>query len=250
MRVLPGLEAPTSTGVLGPALALSVALHVAVLAGVPELANYSATVPLAPLNARIAPLDAPRADAAPAAVERPARAAAAVPPRPEPRAAATPRASRAEPVPVPARPIAREEVAAVSVPPAQAAPPAVAPVSAEPASAAGEPAANPRPAPEAIDPGSLAQYRLALIGAARRHKLYPDEARSRGLEGRVAVELVIGADGTLAAAQVRQSSGHSVLDREALEMLKRAAALTPVPPSLRSREFRLDVPVLFELRNG
>jgi protein TonB len=121
---------------------------------------------------------------------------------------------------------------------------------AEPAAAAGEPSLAPRATPDAVDPGSLGQYRLALIGTARRHRLYPDTARERGWEGRVAVELVIAADGTLADASVKQSSGHGVLDREALDMLRRAARLTPVPPSLQGREFRLDVPVLFELKNG
>ncbi len=256
-----GLEANTSSGALVPAVAVSVALHVAVLAGVPDFESYAEDAPRAPLNARLAPVEAPRAaEALPALAPPPER----VPPKPAPPHAErrappppSPRVTRAPapapapaPVPAPSRPESRNE-AAVATPEVPAAPPApLAALRSEPAAAAGEPSTVPRAAPEAIDPGSLGQYRLALIGTARRHKLYPDLARERGWEGRVGVELVIGADGALASAQVKHSSGHTVLDREALEMLKRAASLTPVPPALRGREFRLDVPVLFELRSS
>jgi protein TonB len=252
-----GLEANGSGGALMPAVAMSVALHVAVLAGVPELATYDDDAPRAPLNARLIPLETPReADAPSPAVPPPVvrdEPRAANPSQAERRAAPPPRReAAAAPAPAPQRPPAREEVAATPAPdvPAAPAPMLASRTESAPAAAAGEPSLAPRAAPDAVDPGSLGQYRLALLGTARRHKLYPEAARERGWEGRVAVELVIGADGTLAAANIRQSSGHGLLDREALEMLKRAATMTPVPPALKGREFRLDVPVLFELRNG
>jgi protein TonB len=261
-----GIEANTSTGSLVPAVVASVALHVAVLAGVPDPASYAADAPRAPLNARLAPADAPRAAELPPAVlapqERDSERRASPPRRAERRAPPPHAAPRAEPprsvaraelpaVPVtPVAPAAREERAVASVPETPAAPSSAAAGRPEPVAALGEPALVPRATPEAVDPGSLGQYRLALIGTARRHKLYPETARERGWEGRVAVELVVDADGALAAATVRQSSGHAVLDREALEMLRRAAALTPVPPALKGREFRLEVPVQFELRSG
>lgn len=263
MSALLGIEANTPTGSLVPALVASVALHVAVLAGVPDPASHAADAPRAPLNARLAPADAPRAEEIPAApIATPARRPerrGSPPPRAERRAAPPPAAARAEPQRpiarseppvVPVAPVAREERAIADVPETPAAPPSAPAGRPEPVAALGEPAVVPRAVPDAVDPGSLGQYRLALIGVARRHKLYPDAARERGWEGRVAVELVLDADGALAAATVKHSSGHAVLDQEALQMLRRAAALTPVPPALKGREFRLEVPVLFELRNG
>lgn len=261
MTGLLGIEAHTPTGALMPAVAMSVVLHVAVLAGVPDRTQYADDAPRAPLNARLAPIDAPRAEEAPPVVPLPVareddrRAAPPPPPRAE-RRASQPPVARVEamaapvPTPVPVPPTARDDTAQIASPERAAPPSPVAMLRAEPAAAAGEPSLAPRATPDAVDPGSLGQYRLALIGTARRHKLYPDTARERGWEGRVAVELVIAADGTLTDASVKQSSGHGVLDREALEMLRRAARLTPVPPSLQGREFRLDVPVLFELKNG
>jgi len=97
------------------------------------------------------------------------------------------------------------------------------------------------------DFGSPAQYRLALIGAARHDKPYPLNALDRGWQGKVAVRLVIGADGELAGTQVTSSSGYAVLDWQAVETLKRAQRVTPIPPALRNREFVVEIPVLFEL---
>ncbi|MGH8698793.1 MAG: energy transducer TonB, partial [Burkholderiales bacterium] len=111
--------------------------------------------------------------------------------------------------------------------------------------------ALPAPAGEAPpDLGSLAQYRLALIGAASRHKPYPPRAIDRGWQGRVVLRLVIGADGALAHVLVKRSSGHDVLDRQALEMFREAHSVTPIPPALRNREFPLEVAVAYELKDG
>jgi protein TonB len=96
----------------------------------------------------------------------------------------------------------------------------------------------------------VAQYRLALIGAAKRDKTYPARAVDRGWEGRVEIRLVIGSDGELARALVQRSSGHDVLDRQTLEMFRAAHAVTPVPSALRNREFAVEVAVRYELKDG
>jgi protein TonB len=228
------------------AVAASVVLHVAVIVGLPDLWTYSSAPATAPLNARLQPgVPASGASAAPAA-------ALTTPPRPaierapvSPLAKATPRAdrpARASPVPP-----ATVEPATAPASPVEAVAPAPA-AKAAGASGQGEPTLAPRPGDDALDLGSLAQYRLALIGAAKHHRLYPESAVERGWQGRVTVRLAIDADGAVAAALVRRSSGHGALDQQAVEMLRKAAGLTPLPPALRSREFSVDVPVLFELR--
>lgn len=225
------------------AVAASTALHVALLAGLPDLWTYSATPATAPLNARLArgvPEPAPTIPdppAPPAAAEpvapRPAAKTQPPPARPMPAAVPKPRESEAVVTP------ARDPVAHVA---------AALPAAAGSAPAAGEPTAAPRPGDDALDLGSLAQFRLALIGTAKRYRLYPESAVERGWHGRVTVRLAFDAEGAIAAALVRRSSGHATLDEQALDMLRKAAALTPVPPALRSREFAVDVPVVFELR--
>jgi protein TonB len=66
----------------------------------------------------------------------------------------------------------------------------------------------------------------------------------------VDVRLVIGADGAPAAVLVKRSSGHEVLDRQALDTLRRASAATPIPPVLRNREIVVEIPLLYELKSG
>jgi protein TonB len=116
-------------------------------------------------------------------------------------------------------------------------------------SASGSSARSAEPGQVSLDLGPLARYRLALIGAAKQHKRYPPRAIDLGWEGRVDVRLVVGPDGALARLLLQHSSGHDLLDRQALELMRTASALTPVPPALRDREFAVEVPVLYELKD-
>lgn len=106
-----------------------------------------------------------------------------------------------------------------------------------------------RPAVPA-DAGTLGQYRLALIGVARRYKRYPARAVENGWQGRVEVRLVIGSNGSTQKASIKTSSGYEILDNEALDMIRKAKPLAPIPPSLRGREFTVDIPVIFDLQTG
>lgn len=226
------------------ALTASIALHAALIAGLPDLWTYSSAPATAPLNARLEPgPPATGADALPAVEGAQS---------PRPRAEPAPRPSRAA-TPAAPRPDRSRQETVESVAPSTPSAPleqvAVAPAAGAGGAATGEPTLAPRPGEDALDPGSLAQYRLALIGAAKRHRLYPEHAIERGWQGRVTVRLAFGADGSVAAVLVHRSSGHGTLDREAVDMLRKAAALAPLPPALRSREFTVDVPVLFELRS-
>ena len=110
--------------------------------------------------------------------------------------------------------------------------------------AIGIPTLAPWPGADALEAGALAQYRLALIGAAKRLKRYPAEAIDGGLEGRVDVRLVIGADGAPAAVAVKRSSGREVIDGQAVDTMREATADTPIPPALRNREIVVEIPLL------
>lgn len=63
---------------------------------------------------------------------------------------------------------------------------------------------------------------------------FPEQARSRGLDGSPVLEVAIGADGELTDIVVRRSSGHAVLDQAALSILRRAAPFDPFPDTLRA----------------
>ena len=136
---------------------------------------------------------------------------------------------------------------------AEAEPAAAAPSTAVAAPSVSAVAQAPRAAPtptETLDAGTLAQYRLSLIGAARRFKRYPRVALDQNWQGNVEVRLVIAANGEISALLVRSSTGYPVLDQHALEMIERAKTMAPIPPALRGKEFTVDVPIVFSLREA
>ena len=252
-RGLAGFADGAASGPLRSALFASVALHAALLAGLPDFWTYSARPATAPLNAWLEPgartaavaeLPAAAAPLAERDTPPPRRAASARKPALDaPTPAAVSPGERSEPAPSPAA-----EPATVAA--ASAAPNSGPKDDVQPVLALGTPTLAPRPGDDALEAGSLAQYRLALIGAAKRLKHYPAQAIDRGFEGRVDVRLVVGTDGAPAAVLVKRSSGHEVLDRQAVDTMRSATAATPIPPALRNREIVVEIPVLYELKSG
>ena len=239
----------------------SIALHALVLLGI---SSRRAPAPPADivlvLTAKLEPFAAP-----------PPLAPLPPPPRPEPAMAPRPAMTKpiAEPTPAPIRAPAPAPAPQKSAPAeaelapqpesAPAPPSSVAsaaqpsgPVQGKPATPMprGTPATEPaaRSGDEA-DTGTLAQYRLALIVATRRYKRYPAIALEKGWQGKVEVRMVIGANGMVASASIKASSGHAILDNQALDMLHKGKTTVPVPASLRGREFDIEVPVIFSLDN-
>jgi protein TonB len=239
----------------GLALLASLLLHALLLGALPSLRELAAQLPPAPapLIARLAQREAPPAPAAadravpePAPPKPPVAAAkppAAVKPPPLPTAQEPPRPPRAQPAPapVPAPPAAplQNPVASAIAPPAPAASGALARL--EPQAA---PAAPPGP-----DPGALERYRLQLVTVAARFKRYPRSAIDNNWEGAVAVRMTIGADGRIAELGVLKSSGHEVLDRQALDMFRTAKPFVQLPPELAGREFELELRAIYSLRD-
>ncbi len=56
--------------------------------------------------------------------------------------------------------------------------------------------------------------------------------------------------GAIRSSLVTASSGHEILDNQALDMVHKAKPLTPIPAALRGREFAVDIPVIFDLQAG
>ncbi len=238
------------SGPLAPALAVSIALHAAALAGLPDLWTFSEAPSPLPLTAWLVPGAAPQSAAEPPRVD-----VAATAPRPRTARPANPALTVPKTAPdvgrdVPATPPAPREATSPERTNVAASAPTAGPGEAVSAPAEASGAAPALGGETPTDVGSLAQYRMALISAASRHKPYPSRAIDRGWQGRVVLRLVIGADGGLAHALVQRSSGHEVLDRQALEMFRRAHAQTPLPPALRNREFPLEVAVAYELKDA
>lgn len=107
--------------------------------------------------------------------------------------------------------------------------------------------AKAKPENEGVSADGLRQYRIELAGAARRFRDYPALARGRGWEGVAEVSVSMNAGLPAPSLKLVKSSGHGVLDEQAMEMLSRAVAATPLPESLLGRSFAVPMPIRFSL---
>jgi protein TonB len=215
-------------------MAVSIALHAAVLAGFRGLRPVEHTKEVTVLTAALA--SKPAHPMAPAVMPKLLQ---------RPRWKANP--ETAQPVLADPKLLAYENAPRTGPTPSSPIP--------EAASAAPEAASTPAPSPETamaggVDASLLEKYRLALIDAARRYKRYPTHAVERGWQGRVEIRLVVGSNGNISSALVKRSSNHQILDDQALDMVKKGTGREPIPSALRGREFTLDIPVIFELQTG
>ncbi len=205
------------------ALAASVALHALVLLAVSERHPPARAPDPSP-----GPIEARLAEPAPPAVEpAPERSKPALKPEARP-ARVTPEASVAIPEPP-----------GVAVEAAPAPPPVARTEAALPTA---------QPGKATADPGTLGQYRLQLIAAARRYKRYPPLARENNWEGNVLIGVAVAANGA-AALNLKASSGYQILDQQALEMFRQATQAVPVPLALRGKEFAFEVRAVYGLED-
>ncbi|HWQ40172.1 MAG TPA: energy transducer TonB [Burkholderiales bacterium] len=93
-------------------------------------------------------------------------------------------------------------------------------------------------------------YSQQLSTQIKRYQKYPVIAQRRGWEGTTEVQLRIAADGRVTEIALAKSSGREVLDREAMEMVRRATPLPQAPEGLRGRELTVTVPIVFRLQDS
>lgn len=91
------------------------------------------------------------------------------------------------------------------------------------------------------------KYGNALWGAIGKHKQYPKIAQMRGWQGDVIVELQLDGNGKLKSKKIIQSSNYDVLDKQALDMVEKAAPFPAPPEALRGSNFSIKVPIPFKL---
>ena len=77
-------------------------------------------------------------------------------------------------------------------------------------------------APSAGDTARVERPPKLLTDLAHIPKFYPPRARRNGWEGTVVLDVRVAPDGTCAEASILTSSGHDVLDKAALRMIRSA----------------------------
>ena len=147
------------------------------------------------------------------------------------------------PVPPPVPPRKRQ-------PPHHAAPPRIVPQPAPEPPVAMAPPRPASPAPAAAPPTpshALPNFEALLLARLEQFKHYPRTAMNRGEQGTVRIRFSMNRAGEVLDAAIAQSSGHDLLDQEALATVRRAAPLPPIPPDIPQARLDITVPIRFAL---
>lgn len=91
-------------------------------------------------------------------------------------------------------------------------------------------------------------YYVAVTARLERARGYPKEARRRGYEGTVLLKIELERDGSLLTCAVLRGSGRDILDKEALQTVRRAAPFPQVPESITGELQTLTVPLCYTLK--
>lgn len=228
------------------ALILSMSVHILVVMRLPNLLAQKTPTPVT-LTIELAPPPKPKPDRV-------------IVPKPKPMQPAPKSITQPKPLPIPKpRSVATYKTEPQSNNPAK---PAIE-SEPQPTVIAAAPKAEPRPEviaqPPEPEPPKLVSasqqdmdtarkvYSSLLANEIAKHKQYPRVAQLRGWQGVVKVDLQIDADGNVLASQIKESSGYEVLDKQALEMVKKVTHFPTPPDVLRGYSFNILVPVSFHL---
>jgi len=97
-------------------------------------------------------------------------------------------------------------------------------------------------------PRVQADYLTRVQAWIEKHKEYPYRARLRREEGTALLYFVVDRGGRVRDYELRQSTGHALLDREVLAMIERAQPQPRVLGHLNPEALEMIVPVRFSLR--
>jgi len=92
------------------------------------------------------------------------------------------------------------------------------------------------------------QWVSRLLAHLNRNKRYPAEARLHHEEGVVTLGFTVDRNGHVLAHHIDKSSGSSVLDEEAMAMLRRSEPLPAFLPTMAGASRSFSVPIRFSLR--
>ena len=97
----------------------------------------------------------------------------------------------------------------------------------------------------AAAPGAKERYGRKLLSHVERHKRYPAAALRAGISGATRLAITIDRSGGLAGARISASSGHQILDQEALAVARRAAPYPRPPDGVGGSTFSVSVTLRF-----
>lgn len=90
-------------------------------------------------------------------------------------------------------------------------------------------------------------YLVAVRNWLHQHKRYPRRARLRMMRGEAVIGFVLNRSGRVVSYELRRSTGHDILDREVLAMVRRASPMPSFPPDLTRERMGFSLPVKFDI---
>lgn len=76
---------------------------------------------------------------------------------------------------------------------------------------------------------AIAAWRQRVLAHLARYRVYPEQARERGIRGRTGVAFTLTGNGAVTAVSIASSSGAAILDQATLTMVRRAQPFPPNP---------------------
>ena len=95
---------------------------------------------------------------------------------------------------------------------------------------------------------AISSYQAQVLAHLNRHRVYPPEARERGITGVARVQFALGRDGRVLSASLIGGSGERSIDSAALDMVRRASPFPPFPAGVSQPRMDFAAPIRFDLR--
>jgi periplasmic protein TonB len=95
---------------------------------------------------------------------------------------------------------------------------------------------------------ALPAWKNEVADMLERNKRYPADARNRHQQGTVQLAFSIDREGRVVGSRIVTSSGSPALDKEALDLAKRASPFPPPPRELAGEQINLSVPIRFNIK--
>ena len=94
---------------------------------------------------------------------------------------------------------------------------------------------------------NLFRYRDTVNRRIQEARRYPQKARIKGIEGIAVIRFIVTADGTAENIELVSSSDSKLLDREAIDTVKRASPFPRIPENMGKSRILMDSTLIFQL---
>jgi protein TonB len=95
---------------------------------------------------------------------------------------------------------------------------------------------------------AISSYQAQVLAHLSQHRVYPPEARERGITGVARIQFALSRDGRVLSASLIGGSGERLLDTAALDMVRRASPFPPFPEGIAQARIDFAAPIRFDLR--